>query len=282
MNDETSENAGSGSRTWFNRIGQFFSGDARDVAELVDQLRQAQERELIDAEALSMIEGVLQVSEMRVRDVMIPRAQMSVVSRDATPDEALRIVVESGHSRFPVVGEHRDEVVGILLAKDLLRYFADKPDSFSLRREMRPATFIPESKRLNMLLRDFRSSRSHMAIVVDEYGGVSGLITIEDVLEQIVGDIDDEHDEADDDASILAHSNNRYTVKALTSIEDFNEFFQSELPDDEFDTIGGLVAATLGRLPERGEEVDVDNFRFRVLRADNRRLHLLSMQLINP
>jgi magnesium and cobalt transporter len=278
MNDDSAESLSAQQRSWLGRLGDLFSSDAKDVSELIEKLRDAQERELIDAEALSMIEGVLQVSEMRVRDVMIPRAQMSVVSRDATPEEALSIVVESGHSRFPVVGEHRDEVVGILLAKDLLRFFADRPDNFNIRREMRPATFIPESKRLNMLLRDFRSSRSHMAIVVDEYGGVSGLITIEDVLEQIVGDIDDEHDEADDDAAILAHSGNRYTIKALTSVEDFNEYFQAELSEEEFDTIGGLVSATLGHLPERGEEVDIDQFRFRILRADNRRVHLLSMQ----
>jgi magnesium and cobalt transporter len=251
-------------------------GEPQDRDDIIELLRDAQSRGLLTPDVLAMLEGALQVSDMRVRDIMVPRAQMIVLRRDASPAQLLPVIVESGHSRFPVIGETRDEVVGILLAKDLLRYFADEHrESFNLKEVMRPAAMIPESKRLNDLLRDFRESRNHMAIVVDEYGGVAGLVTIEDVLEQIVGEIDDEHDFDEDEGDIRRHGRHRFTVKARTPVEDFNAYFGSGFSDEEFDTIGGLVTHALGHLPERGESVRLDRFDFKVLRADSRRLHLL-------
>jgi magnesium and cobalt transporter len=248
--------------------------------QLVELLRGAHRKNLFDADLLAMLEGVLQVDDMQVRDVMIPRSQMVVLERDASPETLLRTVVESGHSRFPVTGEDRDEVVGILLAKDLLFYAFGLGDSrFNVRDILRPAIFVPESKRLNVLLKEFRSSRVHMAIVVDEYGGVSGMVTIEDVLEQIVGEIEDEHDIEEED-TIRKHSEVHYTIKALTPVEDFNEYFKTELPDDEFDTIGGIVVNHIGRLPKRGERVVIGNLLFKVLRADSRRVHMLQLTLL--
>lgn len=267
---------GSGNRTWLEKLTQALLGEPLDRDKLVEQLRDAEQHNILDAEALSMIEGVMQVSDIQVRDVMIPRAQMVVVESDYEPDEFVKTAVESGHSRFPVVGDSRDDVEGILLAKDLLSYFASSNGrgKFSMRDYIRPVVFIPESKRLNVLLRDFRSKRNHMAIVADEYGGVSGLVTIEDVLEQIVGEIDDEHD-TEDAPFVRRHRNGEYTVKALTPIEDFNEYFNTEFSDEEFDTIGGVVIKALGRLPTRGEIKIVDGVHFKVLRADKRRVHLL-------
>jgi magnesium and cobalt transporter len=231
----------------------------------------------LDPEALTMIEGVLQVAEMQVRDIMVPRAQMAVVERDAALDNILPVVIESAHSRFPVIDDNRDEVVGILLAKDLLAYYGqDNAKNFNVRDILRPAVFIPESKRLNVLLNEFRASRNHMAIVVDEYGGVAGLVTIEDVLEQIVGEIVDEHD-IEEDAYIMKHNDNVYAVKALTPIEEFNHYFFAKFSDDEFDTIGGLVMNRFGRLPRRGEVISIDRFRFKILNADSRRIHLLQV-----
>lgn len=264
-------------RTWLERIGDALSREPRNRSQLMELLRDAEQRQLLDPYALVMMEGVLEVSEMQVRDVMIPRAQMVVVEHDQSPEEIIPIVVESAHSRFPVVGENKDEVVGILLAKDLLTYFA-APDksAFNLRDVLRPAVFIPESKRLNMLLREFRSSRNHMAIVVDEYGGIAGLVTIEDVLEEIVGEIEDEHD-IDDDVLIMKISDSRYTVKGVTPIEDFNSEIGAEFSDAEFDTIGGLVTTTFGRVPKRGESVNLGAFTFKVLRADSRRIQLLQV-----
>ncbi len=272
---------GTGNKSWFGRLGQALLGEPRDQNELVELLRDAEQRDLLDAEALSMIEGVMQVADMKVRDIMIPRAQMVVVDNDWPIDEILRVAMESGHSRLPVVGENRDEVQGILLVKDLLRFFADAERRPTLRDFLRPARFIPESKRLNTLLREFRVSRIHMAIVIDEYGGVTGLVTIEDVLEQIVGDIDDEHD-AEDDSFVRAHGDGHYMVKARTPIEDFNEYFGTDFSDEEFDTIGGLLMQKLGRLPRRGDRVDVDGLQFEVVRADNRRVHLLGLTLGSP
>jgi len=222
-----------------------------------------------------MLEGVLDVAEMQVRDIMIPRSQMVVLERDDEPAELLETIIDSGHSRFPVIGEDRDEVVGILLAKDLLRFFAESSGGrFNIREVLRPAVFIPESKRLNVLLREFRVSHNHMAIVVDEYGGVSGLLTIEDVLEQIVGDIGDEHD-PDEISYFQRESEGVYTVRALARIEDFNEEFGTGLSDEEYDTVGGLVISELGRLPRRGEAVDLDGIRFTVLKADRRRVYTM-------
>ena len=266
--------------TWLEKLGQALLKEPKDREQLTELLRNAQQRNLLDSDALSMIEGVLEVSEMQVRDIMIPRTQMVVVNNDVAPEDFLPIIIESAHSRFPVIGDNRDEVVGILLAKDLLVYFAsNEKETFNIRDILRPAVFIPESKRLNVLLREFRASRNHMAMVVDEYGGVAGLVTIEDVLEQIVGDIEDEHD-FEEDAFIIKHSDTRYTAKALTPIEDFNETFSTNFNDDEFDTIGGLLTQAFGRVPKRGETKTIDRFVFKVLRADSRRILLMQVTLL--
>lgn len=259
------------------RLFQAVRGEPKDRNQLLDLLHGAHKRDLIDLDALVMIEGVLQVSEMQVRDIMIPRSQMVVVERDASLEQILPTVVGSAHSRFPTIGDNKDQVIGILLAKDLLPYFLQGQDTkLNLREIMRPAVFIPESKRLNVLLKEFRASRNHMAIVVDEYGGVAGLVTIEDVLEQIVGEIEDEHD-FEEDIYILEHGDDRYMVKAITPIEDFNERFGTEFSDEEFDTIGGLVVNALGHLPKRDETVDLGSLHFRVTRASSRRIHLLQV-----
>jgi len=282
MKEDQSDN-GSGQRSWIDKLSHALLGEPRDREQLVHVLREAQARGLFDADAQAMIEGVLQVADMQARDIMIPRSQMVVVNRDASPEQLIPIAIESGHSRFPVIGESRDEVVGVLLAKDLLRY-SSKNDStpFIIREILRPAVFVPESKRLNVLLKEFRASRNHLAIVVDEYGGVAGMVTIEDVLEQIVGEIEDEHD-IDEDTFIRKYSDVNYTVKALTSIEDFNDYFSTAFSDEEFDTIGGLVTDKLGRLPKRGETVILDNMSFQVINADNRRINLMKVTLLlNP
>lgn len=270
-----------GGRTWLERLSAALLGEPENRDELLELLREAQQRNLLDLDALAMMEGVLQVAEMQVRDVMIPRAQMVVLEADWPLEKLLAESAESGHSRFPVIDENRDDVIGILLVKDLLRYFMHTHEPFQLRDLLRPAKFIPESKRLNTLLKEFRDSRLHMAIVVDEYGGVAGLVTIEDVLEQIVGEIDDEHD-TEEEGDIRRHSDSEFTVKALTPVEDFNEYFGADFDEERVDTIGGLVMMELGHLPKRGEEVTLERFRFKVLRADNRRIHLLSLQLLEP
>jgi len=262
--------------TLLERIGAILMREPEDREQLVELLRSSYERNLMDADALSMIEGVLQVSELQARDIMVPRAQMELIELQATPEQLLPKIIESGHSRFPVVGESKDDIVGIFLAKDLLRYFAG--NEFDLRDMLRPAVFIPESKRLNVLLRDFRRNRNHMAVVVDEYGGVAGLITIEDVLEQIVGEIEDEHDFDESEANILLDRNGMYRVKAHTEIVDFNQTFGTEFSDEQADTVGGLLLSRFGRLPKRGEEIVIDHLRFRVLRADSRRLHSLLVE----
>lgn len=277
MNDETTTPDKEQKRSWLERLGQALQGELKDRDQLVEVLHEAQRNAVIDYDALTMIEGVIGVSEMQVRDIMIPRAQMVVVERDADLKVILQTVVESAHSRFPAVGENRDEVIGILLAKDLLPYFLDGEDNrFNLRDILRPAVFIPESKRLNVLLKEFRASRNHIAIVVDEYGGVAGMVTIEDVLEQIVGEIEDEHD-VEEDAYIFEHRNEEYTVKAITPIEDFNDYFQTNFSDEEFDTIGGLVMNGFGHMPKRGEKLDLGDFHFKVLRASNRQIYLLQV-----
>ncbi len=277
MNDEPPSPRSS----WWGRISQAILGEPKDQDELIDLLRDAQGRNLLDHHSLAMMEGVMQVSEMRVRDIMIPRSQMVVVERDDSLETILPLIIESAHSRFPVIGESRDEVVGILLAKDLLAYcFEKEREEFRIRDFMRPAVFVPESKRLDVLLRDFRTSRNHLAVVVDEYGGVAGMITIEDVLEQIVGEIEDEHD-VEEDAFILPKGDSQYSVKALTPIEDFNEFFKVRFEDEEYDTIGGLVLHLFGHVPKRGEAVVFDRYRFEVVRADSRRIHLLQMTLLS-
>lgn len=262
--------------SWFERLGALLSSEPETRDELLDILQGAYQHNLLDADALAMIEGVLQVSEIQVRDIMIPRAQMDMIDIDDTPDEFIPSAIESAHSRFPVFDKNKDDIIGILLAKDLLRYYAES--SFHVREMLRPAIFIPESKRLNVLLKEFRASRNHMAIVVDEYGGVAGLVTIEDVLEQIVGDIEDEYDFDDAEDSIIPDKHGKFRVKATTEIADFNAFMQSDLDDTDFDTIAGLVVNHFSHLPKRGETIAFDGFKFEVLRADSRRVHTLLVE----
>jgi magnesium and cobalt transporter len=265
---------------WLRRITDTLSGEPRDMEDLNEVLAHAKERGIINPDAFEMLEGVLRVVELQVRDIMVARSQMITVNRDDPPEEILPAVIESGHSRFPVIGEDRDQIVGIMLAKDLLRYFVEGGrGDFDIKECLRPAVFIPESKRLNVLLKEFRVSHHHMAIVVDEYGGVSGLVTIEDVLEQIVGDIGDEYD-VEDDLDIRKEGERQFTVKAQTRIDDFNDYFGTRFSDEEFDTIGGLAMNSLGRLPRRGESFVLGGFEFKVLRADRRRLDML--RVITP
>ncbi len=263
--------------SFFERLSLLLLGEPEDREQLLKLLRGAHDRNLMDADALSIIEGALAVSEMQVRDIMVPRAQMDIISIHEPPEKLVDFVLETAHSRFPAIGDSKDDVIGILLAKDLLRHFAGK--EFDLRDSLRPAVFIPESKRLNVLLREFRASRNHMAIVVDEYGGVAGLVTIEDVLEQIVGDIEDEYDFDESVGNIVLDNAGRYRVKATTEIEDFNTAFGTNFSDENFDTVGGLVIHRLGRLPRRNEVVIADGLRLQVLRADSRRVHTL---LVDP
>ena len=259
----------SGVWNWLRRI---FVAKPRDREEFIQMIRMGRERELFDRDAHGMLEGVLNVSQTQVRDVMVPRPHMVVVERDADMEELLKIIVESGHSRFPVIGDDRDEIVGILLAKDLLRSFVDDPNvKFKLRDHLRPAVFVPESKRLNILLKEFRASHNHMAIVVDEYGGVCGLATIEDVIEQITGEIDDEHD-IEDEANIVRESDTVFTVLAVTRIDEFNTYFGTALDDENYDTVGGLIMHELGRLPRRGENLTIHDLDIRITRCDRRRI----------
>jgi magnesium and cobalt transporter len=260
---------------WLKRITQSLSAEPQDRAELITLLRETAERGLVDADALEMLEGVLAVADLQVRDIMVPRIQMVSVRRDDPPTRILPVVIESGHSRFPVMDADRDDIVGILLAKDLLRHFAnDAEQSFDIREYMRPAVFVPEAKRLNVLLKEFRRNRNHMAIVVDEYGGVGGLVTIEDVIEQIVGEIDDEFD-VEDDHNIRPEGPRHFTVRGVTRMGEFNEYFGTSFTEEGFDTIAGLVMKQLGRLPRRGEALTIDGFEFRVARADRRRVDSL-------
>ncbi len=261
---EDQSSSGPGQKSWMGRLGEIFTSEPRDRNELKELINESCDKGILDAEAVAMIEGVLAVSEMQVRDAMIPRSHMVVIPFDSPLEEFLPRVLESGHSRFPVIGEDRDAVEGILLAKDLLRHYAENGGPLDMKTLVRPAVVIPESKRLNMLLRDFRSSRNHMAIVVDEYGGVSGLITIEDVLEEIVGEIDDEHDE-EEESPIKPLGGNRFQVNALAEVEEFNETFECSFSDESYDTVGGLLLAEFGRVPEPGEEVTLaGRFRFSV------------------
>jgi magnesium and cobalt transporter len=262
-------------KTLLERLTAFIFREPESREDLLEALQDAHSRNLLDADALSMIEGVLQVSELRARDLMVPRSQVDMIDVAEPVDAWIGRVIETAHSRFPVFEGNRDHVIGILLAKDLLRYFTE--DDFDLRSMLRPAVFIPESKPLNVLLRDFRANRNHMAIVVDEYGGVSGLITIEDVLEQIVGDIEDEYDYDETSDSIVAEKGNRFRVKALTEIAAFNQAFGTTFSDQEFDTIGGLVTDHFGRVPRRGDVMELDGLRIEVLRADARQVHLLQV-----
>jgi magnesium and cobalt transporter len=258
------------------RLSSLLLREPEDREQLVELLHSAFERRILDADALSMIEGVLQVSETQVRDVMIPRSQVDMIDVEEDPEKFIPFVIETAHSRFPVWEENRDNVIGILLAKDLLRFYAES--EFSVRDMLRPAVFVPESKRLNVLLKEFRANRNHIAIVVDEYGGVSGIVTIEDVIEQIVGDIEDEFDFDETEDNILAEKNGRFRVKAVTEIADFNAHFGTAFRDDDHDTVGGLVLSRFGRLPKRGETVVIDGIAFQVLRSDSRKLHSLLVE----
>ncbi len=264
-------------RSWFERLSSMLIREPKDREQLIEVLRDAEERDLLSSEMLDMIESVVQVADMQVREILVPKSQMVVIKQDNSLEETLPIVIESGHSRFPVVDD-TDDVIGILLAKDLLRYcFNKKPDQFNIADITRPAVFVPQSKRLDILLREFRVKRNHIAMVIDEYGYVAGLVTIEDVLEQIVGEIEDEYD-IDEEHSIKKHGDGSFSVKAATSISDFNEYFKTSFSDDEFDTIGGLVLKGFGHLPKRGEVLAIKNYRFKVLHSDSRRIHLLEVK----
>jgi magnesium and cobalt transporter len=281
MSDDKSSNTSTKApkrKKWFSKFSDSLSNEPESLIDIMEILRNAEIRNIIDADALSIIEGATQVTDMQVREVMIPRPQMITVKANQEPDEYISDIIESAHSRFPVIGESSDDITGILLAKDLLplalKGNLKKGDISEL---LRPATIIPESKRLNQLLKEFKQTRNHMAIVVDEYGGISGLVTIEDILEQIVGEIEDEHD-IDDEAMIKQLSNGEYNVKALTTIEEFNEYFKVSLPEDEFDTIGGLALKQFGRLPRRGDKTKLYKFKITVLNADNRTIRLLKIE----
>jgi len=267
-------------RPWWHKwIRSTIDTSVLDRKELLDELRQSQENSIISNESLSMIESVMQVDNLQVRDIMIPRANIRFLHLDDSYHEILKTVLSAGHSRYPVFDLDRDDVEGILLAKDLLKYVG-KENSFDIDDIIRRPSFVPESQNLNTLLSQFRNSRNHMAIVVDEYSGTSGLVTIEDVLEQIVGDIDDEHDDIDDKNSILDQGNGRYTVKASTEVEDFNEFFECDLDIRKFDTIGGLVTQKVGKIPQQGEEIELSPFAFKVLRSDGRKIQLLEVHKV--
>lgn len=266
--------------SWLSKITDFFSKEKDERSLLLEHLRESQKQGLIDLDALGMIEGVFQVSEMRVRDIMVPRTHMVVIQEDMRVDDMLPIIAESGHSRFPVVDESLDEVVGVLLAKDLSNYSDEKSrKKFELKDILRSAVFVPESKRLNVLLKEFRTSRNHMAMVVDEYSGISGLVTIEDVLEEIVGEIDDEHDAADT-VNIQRHGFHRYNVSGLTPIEEFNEYFDVKFSNKKFETMSGLIVSELGHLAERGNEVTIEGYLFKVISASARRIN--NLQVILP
>jgi hemolysin (HlyC) family protein len=258
------------------RLSTLLLREPEDREQLIKLLHSAYERNLLDADALSMMEGVIQVSERKVHEIMIPRAQMDVIDISQPPEQFIPFVIETAHSRFPVIDGDKDNIVGILLAKDLLRYYAG--EEFNVRDMLRPAVFVPETKRLNVLLRDFRSNRNHIALVVDEYGGVSGMVTIEDVLEQIVGEIEDEYDFDEDQDNIIKDNAGRWRVKAATEIGTFNEVLGTSLSDEDYDTVGGLVLKAAGRLPKRGEHITVGDLAFTILRADSRRLHLLLVE----
>ena len=271
MNDDPGSTSGPAHRNWWDRLGHIFSGEPRSRPELLAELRAAQTNGLLSVDTLTMVEGAIKVTELSVDDVMIPRTQIVMLPVDWTLPQIMAAVVESGHSRFPVHGEDKDEILGILLAKDLLKFFG-AAEHFDIRAIMRPAVLIPESMRLNVLLEEFRLSRNHMALVVNEYGGVAGLVTIEDVLEQIVGEIDDEHDDGEEPELMHEQPGGDWLVSALTPIEDFNEQTGADFSDEEYDTVGGMVTSEFGHLPEVGEEVGIGDYMFHVTEADDRRV----------
>ena len=273
--DKEKETSASG--TWLRKLSRRMAGEAKDRSEVIEYLREATTRGVLEGDALPMLVGVLTVSDIQVREIMVPRAQMTVLNRDDESHVLLQTVIDSGHSRFPVMDEDREKVVGILLAKDLLRIAAAADGApFDIKEFMRPPVYVPESKRLNVLLREMRRSRVHMAIVADEYGGIAGLVTIEDVIEQIVGDIDDEHD-IDEEQNIRKDADRQYIVRGQTPIDEFNDYFQTDLSDDEFDTVAGLVMKQLGRLPRRGETLQLADCEIKVMRFDRRRIDMLRL-----
>lgn len=278
MSEDRSSN---GQKSWLGKITQAFAHEPKNRQELLELLRDAHQNKLLDSEALAIVEGAIQVADLQVRDIMVPRSQMVSIKAGLTPQELIPAITESAHSRYPVIGESLDDVIGVLLAKDLLPLVLQDPNQpFNIKDMLRPATFVPESKRLNVLLREFRANHNHMAIVIDEYGGVAGLVTIEDVLEQIVGDIEDEHD-VEEDSYIKPLPSGDFLIKALTPIDAFNAEFESEFTDDEFHTVGGLVMSAFGHLPKRNEVAEIGDFRFRVLSADSRRIHLLRLTRVD-
>ncbi|ASJ95959.1 MULTISPECIES: CNNM family magnesium/cobalt transport protein CorC [Shewanella] len=284
MSDDNPPSTNAHKKGWLEKVSQLFQGEPQSRDELVEVIHDAEQREVISEDTREMIKGVLEVSDLRVRDIMIPRAQIVALKIDNTVEELLSTVISSAHSRFPVVNEDKDHIEGILLAKDLLQYgFKNNDEPFSLEQVIRPAVVVPESKRVDVLLKEFRSQRYHMAIVVDEYGGVSGLVTIEDILEEIVGEIEDEfdHDSAEE-TEIRKVGKQLYMVKALTPIDDFNETFGTQFSDEEFDTVGGLVSHAFGHLPERNEKITIDDIEFKVISADTRRLVQLRVKLPDP
>ncbi|CAH0534029.1 Magnesium and cobalt efflux protein CorC [Vibrio stylophorae] len=280
MNDDHSQSSeGPSRKTFFGRLGQLFQGEPRDKQDLVDVFRDSEENALIDHNTRDMLEGVMEIAEMRVRDIMIPRSQMITIERSQPLEEIIDIIISAAHSRYPVISDDKDHVEGILLAKDLLRYLRSDSEAFDLDKVLREAVVVPESKRVDRLLKEFREQRYHMAIVVDEFGGVSGVVTIEDILEEIVGDIEDEFDDTEGD-DIRALNKHTFSVKALTTIEDFNDMFATHFSDEEVDTVGGLVMTSFGHLPSRGEVVTIAGYQFKVSAADNRRV--LQLQVTIP
>ncbi len=267
-------------KTWLEKISHLLTGEPQDLDDLLELLREAKARSLLDTDALSMIEGVLQVSQMRVRDIMIPRVQMIVLPKEATLEAILPLVIESGHSRYPVIDGDKSKVIGVLLTKDLLvKIFENK--NLTVQEIMRSVSIVPESKRLNVLLKESRTNGNHMAVVVDEYGQAAGLVTIEDVLEQIVGDIEDEHDDHDDENFIFQRSENEFMLKALMPIDEFDAYFKTGLATDEYDTIGGFLVHELERMPQKGESLTIDNLKFEVIKADSRRVHLIKLKRLS-
>ncbi|TAN68090.1 MAG: CBS domain-containing protein [Methylobacter sp.] len=279
MSDEQPPSRNSPQKSWVDKISHLLTGEPQDLEDLLEILREAREKRLLDTDALSMIEGVLQVSQMRVRDIMIPRIQMVVLPKDAELETIMPLVTEFGHSRYPVIDGDRSKVVGVLLAKDLLTRILENK-TLKVHEIMRPSCVVPESKRLNVLLKELRTNGNHMAIVVDEYGQSAGLVTIEDVLEQIVGEIEDEHDDHEDEGYIFQRSSNEYMIKALTPMDEFDEYFSTQLATDEYDTIGGFIVSQLEHMPKKGESLVVDTMKFEVIRADSRRVHLLKLKIL--
>jgi magnesium and cobalt transporter len=280
MSDEQPPSRNAPRKRWVDRISQLFSGEPHDLDDLLGILQEARESRLLDTDALSMIEGVLQVSKMRVKDIMIPRVQMVVVHKDDKLETICPLVIEFCHSRYPVIDGDRTKVVGVLLAKDLLAHVL-QGKTITVQDIMRPVSVVPESKRLNVLLKELRTNGNHMAIVVDEYGQAAGLVTIEDVLEEIVGEIEDEHDDHEDEGYIFQRSANEFMIKALIPIEEFDDYFSTHLATDEYDTIGGFVLSQLEHMPKKGESLLIDNMRFEIIRADNRRVHLIKLKINN-